>query len=112
MSDNIIGIVSSTKQVNVKMVIQSPKIIANIISSGPAGKQGLPGIPGLDAVGYVHSQIQASNIWIINHPLNKFASVTIVDSGGSVVIGDISYESINKIILTFSAEFSGEAYLN
>lgn len=61
---------------------------------------------------YTHDQIAASASWIINHPLNKFVSVTIVDSGGSLVIGEIQYISRSQIIVNFSAEFSGKAYLN
>ena len=61
---------------------------------------------------YTHDQIAASSSWVVNHNLNKFPSITIVDSGGSVVVGEETYVSKNQLILTFSAEFSGKAYLN
>lgn len=44
--------------------------------------------------------------------LNKFPSVLIVDSSGNKVVGDIKYESENVIIVNFTVEFSGKAYLN
>ena len=61
---------------------------------------------------YVHNQIASSTTWAIDHNLGKRPSVMIVDSAGSVVIGDISYTSDNQITLSFSAPFSGSAYLN
>jgi hypothetical protein len=61
---------------------------------------------------YVHNQISASTIWDINHDLNKFPNITIVDSAGNVVVGDIQYISENEIAVVFSAPFSGKAYLN
>ena len=51
-------------------------------------------------------------IWDITHNLDKYPSVTIVDSAGSVVMGDITYTSKSALTVTFSAAFSGKAYLN
>ena len=61
---------------------------------------------------YSHDQIQASDVWTINHNLNKYPSVTIVDSAGSIVMGEVTYVSLNQIIIRFMAEFSGMALLN
>lgn len=61
---------------------------------------------------YVHTQGVAGNIWTINHNLNYYPNVSIVDSAGSVVIGDITYISINSITASFSGAFSGLAYLS
>lgn len=61
---------------------------------------------------YVHNQLSTSNEWIIQHNLLKFPSITVVDSAGSVVIGDITYTSENEIRLNFQGAFSGKAYLN
>lgn len=60
----------------------------------------------------VHTQSVASNIWTIDHNMDKFPSVSIVDSIDNVVIGEILYSTSNRVILTFSAPFSGSAYLN
>ena len=51
-------------------------------------------------------------VWAIQHNYNKFPSITTVDSSGNVVIGDIFYNDSNLITVTFSAAFSGVAYLN
>ncbi len=61
---------------------------------------------------YKHTQIQASKTWNIKHDLKKIPSVTIVDSGGNEVIGDVKHLSENELIITFSYEFSGSAILN
>ena len=52
------------------------------------------------------------SVWEITHDLDKYPSVTVVDSAGSVVIGDITYTSKSALTVTFSAAFSGKAYLN
>jgi len=61
---------------------------------------------------FIYEQLSASATWNIQHNLNKFPSVSVVDSAGSAVIGEISYENINSLILLFTAPFSGYAYLN
>jgi len=61
---------------------------------------------------YIHNQIMASSVWTINHTLNKFPSINIVDSAGSLVIGDVAYTSLSQIVVSFTAPFSGIAYLN
>ena len=66
---------------------------------------------------YTHTQSAASATWTITHNLNKFPSVTVIDSGDSVVQGEILYNSANQLTLTFYAggstsAFSGKAYLN
>lgn len=39
-------------------------------------------------------------------------SVTIIDSGGNMVYGDIVYLNNDKIVVNFSYPFSGVAILN
>ncbi len=60
---------------------------------------------------YVHNQISASATWSISHNLDKYPGVTVVDSAGTVVEGSIQYTNSNTIVITFSAAFSGKAYL-
>jgi hypothetical protein len=64
------------------------------------------------SVNYIHVQSIASDTWTINHPLDKFASVTVVDSAENVVYGNVQYISMTQIQVTFSAAFGGKAYLN
>ena len=61
---------------------------------------------------YVHTQAVASQVWEVNHGLNKYCSVVVVDSGDSIVVGDVVYIDTNNVRLTFAAPFSGKAYFN
>ena len=61
---------------------------------------------------YIFTQNTPSELWVINHNLNKYPSVDIVDSAGSIVEGDVVYADTNTIMITFSNQFSGMAYLN
>jgi hypothetical protein len=61
---------------------------------------------------YTHNQVSASATWTITHNLNCFPSVTVVDSAGTVVFGDVEYISANVVRVTFVAAFGGKAYLN
>lgn len=61
---------------------------------------------------YEHVQSFASDIWTIDHNLNKNPSVTVVDSAGTVVYGEVNYPSKMRVVIQFMAAFSGRAYLN
>lgn len=66
---------------------------------------------GIDLT-YTHTQNVASAEWIIRHDLHKYPSVTVVDSAGTVVIGEVQYLSADEIKIIFTGAFSGKAYLN
>ena len=61
---------------------------------------------------FSYNQSSAQSTWTINHNLAKFPSVSVVDSGKNVVVGDVQYVDANNLIVTFSAAFSGKAYMN
>jgi len=61
---------------------------------------------------FKYNQNTPSSNWIINHNLNKYPSVMVIDSAGTVCEGSINYVDINNITITFSAGFSGSATLN
>lgn len=61
---------------------------------------------------YVHQQMQASDCWIIGHNLGKRPAVTVVDSAGGVVVGDVTYFSDIALQVRFASAFAGVAYLN
>lgn len=50
----------------------------------------------------------------INHPgtWGDYPSVTVVDNNKIVVLGEVRYISTTQLTLTFTATFSGTAYLN
>lgn len=61
---------------------------------------------------YVHSQGVPAAQWVITHNLGKKTSVTVVDSADQVVIGQVTYNSVNQVTLDFQGSFSGKAYFN
>lgn len=61
---------------------------------------------------YTHTQNASSSVWVVTHGLKKNPAVSIVDSAGNEVEGDVFYNDINTVTLTFSAAFSGKAFCN
>lgn len=61
---------------------------------------------------YIYDQGEAATTWTITHNLNKFPSVTVVDSGGANIMCKITYINSNQCELKFNAAFKGKAYLN
>jgi hypothetical protein len=73
--------------------------------------------PIIGDITFTHNQTSTSNTWVITHNLNRFPSVTVVDSGGSIVMGTIVYNSNKQLTITFFSSgaalaFQGKAYLN
>ena len=61
---------------------------------------------------YTFAQNEAASTWIITHPLKKMPAVTVVDSAGNVVMGEVTYIDENTVQIRFNGAFSGKAYLN
>jgi hypothetical protein len=108
-----VNVISSTNTNNVDVVVKdSPTVEVVSKTQQPTVDIVITGgIVGTDK-NFVYPQSSASDTWEITHNLGKFPSVSVVDSAGSKVIGEVTYNSINKVTLTFSAAFSGNAYLN
>jgi len=124
-SANTITASQTTNSVTVASVgLQGPKgdkgdngYVGSDGPQGPQGPQGETGPQGPQGIAashatYTHNQNTSSATWTITHNLNCFPSVMVVDSGGSVVYGNIEYLDANSLRLTFVAAFGGKAYLN
>lgn len=61
---------------------------------------------------FIFNQNSPATTWNITHNLARRPSVTVVDSAGTVVVGEVTYNSDNALTIQFSAGFSGQAYLN
>ena len=61
---------------------------------------------------YVHNQTTASNTWVIEHNLNKYPSVSIMNSANEEVVGEVTYDNTNQVTIKFAGEFKGSATLN
>lgn len=61
---------------------------------------------------FVFEQEKPTNVWLIEHEMEKHPSVSIVDNEGLLIMGDVQYIDTNNVKVTFATEFAGKAYLN
>lgn len=61
---------------------------------------------------FVFEQGVASDTWSIEHNLNKYPSVTLVDSAGTQFQGSVEYTDENNCIVYMNGATKGKAYLN
>jgi len=107
MSDNIV--VSPVVQtLTVTQTVQS----VTVASPGPQGPQGPQGPSGASTtLFYVYTQNAPANVWTITHNLNGYPTAVVLDTAGSQCEGTISYTNANTMVITFTAAFSGTAYI-
>lgn len=132
--ENRISVVPETEQrlvvdelvEHIHLATKDEKVIVDVREigvpgvQGSKGDQGDPGIQGPSGevvagsgdISYTHSQIEPVSTWTITHNLGKYPSVNVTDSAGTVVTGDIFYQSTNVVIVDFDAPFGGKAHLN
>ena len=61
---------------------------------------------------FTFTQATPSTTWNIQHNLNKFPSVSVVNNNNILMYGETAYVDKNNLTITFSASFSGKAHLN
>jgi hypothetical protein len=61
---------------------------------------------------YVFVQGVPATTWTIQHNLQKFPSVSVVNNNNVLLYGETTYTDTNNLQINFSAGFSGKAYLN
>lgn len=61
---------------------------------------------------FIFNQSIPSTTWTITHNLGKFCSVEVVSASNIIKYGNVTYINSNSLTITFSAPFSGKAYLN
>lgn len=134
MTDELdeLNVLIETKEVKVHIDDKTPDVKLTIDSSpdvivlpatgltGPPGPTGAPGAPGAQGpqgppgteTTYVYDQMVPANMWYITHNLDRYPSVTVVDSGGSEIIPTLVFVDSNALQLYFANLTSGKAYLN
>jgi len=104
------------ERVDVEVVVERVEVSLGVVGergeTGPQGPPGPAGESGSLPQAYVHAQLTPEVLWTITHALGYFPAVTVVDSAGTLVEGDIRYVSITQIEVSFSAPFAGTAYLS
>lgn len=99
--------------VTVNPATQGPVVVNEISIPGPYTVNAIT-VGGVNqpAIAYHYVKNTPSLSWVIAHNLNFYPNVTVVDSGGTTVEGDISYTDTNNLTITFTSAFSGNAYLS
>lgn len=103
------GVAGPPNSLAIGTVISGPAPVVTITGTAPT--QTLNFVLPTGGI-YTHNQGSSSSTWTITHNLGYFPSVTVVDNGNNVVIGDVSYISANQVSISFSASFGGKAYLS
>lgn len=88
------------------VIIKPSNAIVQITAPGPQGVSGDPA-----QVFYTHTQSVASAVWTINHNLGGEPTAVVLDSAGTQCEGTFSYSSKNQMVITFTAAFTGTAYV-
>lgn len=61
---------------------------------------------------FVYTQAVPSILWTIEHNLDKYPSVSVVNINNVTMYGQVTYIDENNLQIEFSAGFSGKAYMN
>ena len=103
MSNNIPNNVNVYQDTPNQVIIneQAPNLV--VIRSGGGGDS--------NTRRFIFEQSVAATEWVIAHTLGGFPSVTVADSAGTAVFGEVKYDSTTQITISFTAAFSGYAYL-
>lgn len=98
------------EEVNIQAVNQIAQGLS--IVDQPTTSISVAGLVGKSDAHYKHSQNTNSDVWVVQHNLKKYPSVTVVDSGNNVVYAEVQYIDENNLEIRFNGATSGKAYMN
>ena len=87
------------------VVVQVTQPVVRVTAPGPQG------VFQIGDVYYVHTQAVSSATWTINHNLGFNPTAVVLDSAGTQCEGAFSYPTVNQMVITFTAPFTGTAYV-
>jgi hypothetical protein len=76
------------------------------------GTQGVAGVAGTSGDLHYSQDFLVTSFITVQHNLGKFPSVTVINSAGDEVEGDVSYIDQNSLTVGFSGAFSGTVKCN
>ena len=85
-------------------IVSLLKEVRDVLRSSPASTS--------ETKTYIFPQPTDSSLWLINHGLRRFPSVTTVDKTGRKMYGEETYVDENNIQVRFNPAVSGLVYLN
>jgi hypothetical protein len=97
--------------------VATGRYVRQIVVSAP-GPQGPGGVDGIqaddvvDLVSYRHTQNTPLTTWTVNHNLNFYPNVTVFNSAGNQVEGNVVHTNATTLTITFSTTVSGKAHLS
>lgn len=94
------------------LAVSTTEVSVSGVISATGGNSNQWNAAAAKAAGYTHTQLSPEATWDVTHNLGKRASVSVVDSGENIVIGEVQYLDDNSVRITFSAAFAGKAYFN
>lgn len=74
-------------------------------------QQAIDELTNIKASFFDYEQQVPSATWVVTHNLGRLPSVTVIDSGDNIVIGDILFLNNNQVEISFTGSFAGKAYL-
>lgn len=86
--------------------------VTDIVGGSNIGVERVESVVTVSTSTFVFEQGIASDIWVINHNLNKRPSIQLVDSSGRVFEADREYTNNNQVIIHLQSATTGFAYLN
>jgi len=93
-------------------VVLMDQVQSGVLTTCTAPVSSIAAILGVNTVKQLtFTQITPSAVWYIVHGFGIFPAVSVVDSSNQQVFGSITYPDSNTVQITFSAPFSGVAYL-
>lgn len=70
------------------------------------------GVAVVTSTTYIHEQGVASDTWEINHNLNKYPSVTVIDTAGTIFSAQVEYNDENTCTVYINGATKGKAFIN
>lgn len=101
-SDNTMTILGSVIEVNLQ---QTP---TNNVTLQQVGRRGPKG----DGDKHFEQTFSPTDFLSVIHDLGKLPAVTIIDSAGTEVVGDVYHINNNQLTVSFTAAFGGKVICN
>ena len=110
-----------------RIVVDSATCSVRVVNAGPPGPPGVNGVSITGPTGatgaqgpggnlydtQIHHQIVPAASWPITHAWpGGYPSVTIIDSAGNIIVGEVTYLTSTTLVVNFSSPFAGKAFLN
>jgi hypothetical protein len=91
-------------------VVERAQPFSTVVTRGVPGPPGPPG-PGGGST-YTHTQAIPLAVWTAAHNLGRYPSVSVVDTLGRQVFGDVTWVDENIVQITHGSAIAGKAYFN